>query len=105
LAASNVSATDAAIWGGVLILAVVVLALAVWYLKRRLFSATIQEDEPNFFSLQHLRKMLAEGQITPEEFERLKVSALEAARSARTGKTSGSASSQTGPSSGANGVK
>jgi hypothetical protein len=105
LAARNVSATDAAVWGGVLILAIVVLALAVWYLKRRLFSAAIQRDEPDLFSLQHLRKMLAEGQITPEEFERLKVSALEAARSAQTGKSSGPASSKSGPGSGPNRVK
>lgn len=55
-------------------------------------------------SLQQLRRMLAEGQITKEEFERLKVAALKAAHVTPTGK-SGGARPAPGGEGGAKGVK
>jgi uncharacterized membrane protein len=95
---------DAALWGAILIFAIVVLALAVWFLKRRLFSAVKEGEQLDVMSLQQLRKMLADGQITNEEFERLKVSALEAAHRTPTGKSSGSQRARSGEG-GAKGVK
>ena len=95
---------DAALWGAVLIFAITVLALAVWFLKRRLFSTPNRTEQFDVLSLQHLRKMLAEGQITQEEFDRLKVAALEAAHLTPIGKSSGAQPSQRGQG-GAKGVK
>ena len=95
---------DAALWGAVLIFAIVVLALAVWLLKRRLFSTPNGTEQFDVMSLQQLRKMLAEGQITKDEFDRLKVAAMEAAHRTPTGKSSGAQPSQSGPG-GAKGVK
>lgn len=100
----STDALDAALWGAVLIFAIVVLALAVWFLKRRLFSSANRTEQFDVMSLQQLRKLLAEGQITKEEFERLKVAALEAAQRTPTGKSSGAQPSQSG-SGGAKGVK
>jgi uncharacterized SAM-binding protein YcdF (DUF218 family) len=91
LPSRTTDATDAALWGGVLIFAIIVLAVALWLLKRRFFSAASRSERDGLLSLQQLRKMLAEGQITKDEFERLKASAVEAARLAQTGKSSGSA--------------
>jgi len=105
LSAKTTNATDAAFWGGVLILAIVVLAAVLRILRRRLFSAASRREEVELFSLQHLRKMRAEGQITQDEFERLKASALEAARRAPTGKSSGRAEPAPGPDAGPNAVK
>ncbi len=105
LSARTTSATDAAFWGGVLILAVVILAVSLWYLRRRLFSASSQSSDEDLFSLQHLRQLLAKGQITRDEFERLKASALDAARTAPTGKSSGRAKAAPDDAGGPNGVK
>lgn len=83
LLARTTNVLDAAVWGGVLILAIVVLAASLWYMKRRFFPAAVREDGEDFLSLQQLRTMLAEGQITREEFERLKATVLNAARGDR----------------------
>ena len=101
---SSTDAGEAALWGAVLIVAIVVLALAVWFLKRRLFSTADRPEQFDAMSLQQLRKMLADGQITKEEFERLKVSALRAAQSPPVGKSSGARPAPSGEAD-AKGVK
>lgn len=105
LSSRTTSTTDAAFWGGVLILAIVVLGVSLWYLRRRFFSSSSPSTDEDLFSLQHLRQLLSEGQITREEFDRLKASALDAARTAQTGKSSGRAKAAPSEARGPNGVK
>jgi hypothetical protein len=95
---------DAALWGAVLIGAIVVLALAVWLIKRRLFSTVPRDEQIDVMSLQQLRNMLSEGQITKDEFDKLKRAALDSARHMPTGK-SGGAPPATGENGGAKAVK
>lgn len=95
---------DAALWGAVLIFAIIVLALAVWFLKRRIFSNANRTEQFDVMSLQQLRKLLADGQITKEEFERLKITAIGAAQHPSTGKSGGARPAPRGEG-GAKGVK
>ncbi|HKQ46844.1 MAG TPA: hypothetical protein VJZ71_02105 [Phycisphaerae bacterium] len=100
----STDAIDAALWGAVLIFAIVVLALAVWLLKRRLFSTPDRTEQFDVLSLQQLRKMLADGQITNDEFERLKTTAIGEAQRPAIGKSGGARSAPRGEG-GAKGVK
>lgn len=64
------------LWGLVLILGICVLGLAVWWVRRRLFGASSDDDAAGW-SLQHLRDMRARGQIDDHEFETLKAGILD----------------------------
>lgn len=57
--------------GLVLIGAIVALGAGIWVVRRWLFSPVKSSDDDDW-SLQHLREMRQEGQITDEEFETLK---------------------------------
>lgn len=58
-------------WGGLLLAAVIVLGLVVWWIRRWTFAGQ-DEPEGDIWSLQHLRKMRRSGEISDIEFERLK---------------------------------
>jgi hypothetical protein len=66
-------------WGLVLIGAVCVLGVLVWVVRRWSLSTPASAGDGTW-SLQHLREMKAQGQITNGEFESLKTKALEASR-------------------------
>ncbi|MBN2563125.1 MAG: SHOCT domain-containing protein [Phycisphaerae bacterium] len=61
----------------VLIGAICALAVLVWAVRRWVFSVS-PSGHGESWSLQHLRDMRAQGQITDNEFEALKVKMLEA---------------------------
>lgn len=67
-----------------LILAIVVLGVVVWVIRRRLFTSNAT-SESAVWSLQHLRDLRAAGQISEGEFEVLKAQMLKSARSSRSG--------------------
>ncbi len=71
---------DVIVWGIILIAAISVLALVVWWAKRR-FVTSDSELGGGDWTLQHLRDMRSEGQITEAEFETLKAKAISAASS------------------------
>jgi hypothetical protein len=70
---------DVFVFGFVLIGVIGVLGRVVWLIRRRLLSAPPAEGEDSW-SLQHLREMKVQGQITDDEFERLKSKLLEETR-------------------------
>lgn len=71
-------------WGLVLLVAIVILAVAIWLLRKKLFGAANNETS-EMWSLQHLRQMHADGQITDSEFETLKSKYLSGLRGASPG--------------------
>lgn len=77
--AANSAQSQAVFWGGVLILAIVVLGVVVWGIRRWLFGARSDEAQDTW-SLQHLRELRANGQISEEEFAILKSNLLKSAR-------------------------
>lgn len=79
LAASPASATDALMWCGVLLGAVVTLGIVVWLVRRWARTAKPETTE-DIWSLQQLRQMRTEGQITEHEFQSLKAQMVQAAR-------------------------
>ncbi len=70
---------DVFVLGFALIGAIGFLGTVVWLIRRRLLSAPLAEGDDSW-SLQHLREMKAQGQITDDEFEVLKSKLLEATR-------------------------
>lgn len=70
------AATDAILWALVLLGAFALLAVVTW-IVRRWAVAKNEAPVPAVFSLQHLRDMRDEGQITPKEYEVLKAKMLE----------------------------
>lgn len=58
-------------WGGLLLAAVIVLAVVVWWIRRWTLTDAA-EPEGDIWSLQHLRELRRDGQISDSEFERLK---------------------------------
>ncbi len=77
--AQSSAQSQAILWGGVLIVAVVLLGAVVWGIRRWLFGVRTEEP-PEAWSLQHLRELRASGQISPEEFEILRANLLKSAR-------------------------
>ncbi|RIK67463.1 MAG: hypothetical protein DCC65_06440 [Planctomycetota bacterium] len=77
--AQSSAQSQAILWGGVLIVAIVVLGVVVWGIRRWLFGVRT-EEAPESWSLQHLRELRASGQISPEEFEILRANLLKSAR-------------------------
>jgi hypothetical protein len=63
-----------------LIVLVLLGAMAVFWLRRRMHGEDAPSGDGGGFSLGDLRKLLKEGKITPEEFDRAKVKAVEAAQ-------------------------
>jgi len=73
------SVTQVLIWGGVLILAVVFLFGGLWYYRRW----WLRGDEPSgdtAWTLDDLRRLRAEGQITEEEYQALRAAMTAAFR-------------------------
>ena len=75
LAAGTSSTVDAIFWSFVLLAGILVIGVAVFALRRWLFASQAQNAEPPW-SLQHLRGLHARGQISDEEFQRLKAQML-----------------------------
>jgi uncharacterized membrane protein len=69
--AEQPNGSEVIFWGLVLIAAICVLGVVVWVV-RRWSLATPGKLGEEAWSLQHLREMKAQGQITNEEFESLK---------------------------------
>jgi hypothetical protein len=69
--ASHSATTDVLFWGFVLIGGIALLGGMVWLVRRWAFSAPESGDRQGW-SLQHLRDMKADGQLSDEEFETLK---------------------------------
>ena len=78
IAANAQSSADALLYGLVLIVGIAVLG-AVMYALRRCFVSRKDTKSESPFSLQHLRDLRAEGQITEAEFQQLKSRLLGAA--------------------------
>ncbi len=70
------TATDAILWALVLLGAIALLAVVTWIVRRWAVTRN-QAPDRAVFSLQHLRDMRDEGQITQKEFETLKAKLLE----------------------------
>lgn len=64
------------VWCAILALSVCVLAAGIWWVRRRLFADRAPNGQ-DVWSLQHLRELKARGQITEEEFERLKARVID----------------------------
>jgi uncharacterized membrane protein len=69
-ASSQSASAGALLWGAVLIGAILLMATIAWLLRRHILRQDTTQDEP--LSLQQLRELRAQGQITPDEFEVLK---------------------------------
>ena len=72
LAQSPAAAGRVVFWCGVLLIAAAGLALAAWWLRRRLIADDDAEPLPMGFSLSDLRKMHERGELSDEEFEHAK---------------------------------
>ena len=77
-ASSQSASAGALLWGAVLIGAILLMATIAWLLRRNILRDETTRDEP--LSLQQLREMRAQGQITPDEFEILKSEVITSAR-------------------------
>ena len=78
-ASSTDSVIQVLIWGGVLLLAVIVLFGAVWYYRRRwLTRSELTGGTP--WTLDDLRRMHEAGQITEEEYRALRATLVAAFR-------------------------
>jgi len=69
IAAADVSAIM--LYGGLLILALVVLGAAVWWIRRR-YLAEAGSTDGGVWSLQQLRELRASGEISEAEFQSLR---------------------------------
>ncbi len=78
--AAQSDTADVIVWGIILIVAISGLAFLVWWAKRRFVTSDSQPNGGDW-TLQHLRDMRNEGQITEAEFESLKAKAISAASS------------------------
>lgn len=87
--ASARPSSDALVWSLVLVLGIAVLGATIFALRRWLFSS-MKSTRESPFSLQHLRDLRAAGQITEEEFQRLKGQVIGAATSVELGVNDGS---------------
>ncbi|HSW44263.1 MAG TPA: SHOCT domain-containing protein [Phycisphaerae bacterium] len=87
------------IWGGVLILAVVVLFGGLWYYRRWWLERNVGDGGPSW-TLDDLRRMRSEGQITDEEYQVLRATLLGSFRQA-----DGGGPAQGGPTSPVEGKK
>ncbi|MFH1419399.1 MAG: SHOCT domain-containing protein [Planctomycetota bacterium] len=83
--AAQSDVVDVIVWGLVLIAAICVFALLAWWARRR-FVASDTQPNGGEWTLQHLREMRKDGQITEAEFESLKAKAIEAAASSAKGR-------------------
>lgn len=63
------------VWGGLLLAAVIALGAAVWWIRRRLFAGD-EPDSGDIWSLQHLRELRRTGQLTEDEFQKLKAQVI-----------------------------
>lgn len=70
-------------WSFVLIALVIGLFVVVWWTRRRV-TGNDAASTAQPFSLSDLRAMRESGQITPEQYEKLRESTIGAARSPRT---------------------
>jgi len=59
------------LWAGLLLAAVILLIVVLWYV-RRWFFAPPEESTGDIWSLQHLRELRRSGQISEDEYQRLK---------------------------------
>jgi hypothetical protein len=78
IASSNSASADAIFWSAALIGAILLMAAVGWLLRRNILREDTTREEP--LSLQQLRDMRAEGQITADEFETLKSEVIGSAR-------------------------
>jgi len=62
---------DVILWSLLLVGGIALLGVGVWWLRRWVFSTPVT-DEADDWSLQHLREMHARGEISDEEFGRLR---------------------------------
>ena len=82
-ASSTDSVIQVLIWGGVLLLAVIVLFGAVWYYRRRwLTRSELTGGTP--WTLDDLRRMREAGDITEEEYRALRAALVAAYRGGQT---------------------
>jgi len=72
---ASARAQEAVLYGAILLAAVLVLAGA-WYWLRRRLRGLGERDQPEGFSLEDLEAMRSSGQISDEEFRRLRRGAL-----------------------------
>jgi len=73
IAAGDVSAIM--LYGGLLILALVALGAAVWWLRRR-YMAEAESSVDGVWSLQQLRDLRAKGELSEAEFQSLRAEML-----------------------------
>ncbi len=81
-ASTSQNVTQVLVWGGVLILAVVVLFGGLWYYRKRV----LRRDEPaggEAWSFEDLRRMRQEGRITDAEYQALRAALAGAYRGDR----------------------
>ena len=106
MTAGQTSSADAVLWGFILILSIVVLAAAVWWVRRRFVSGgnRVGASGP-LWSLQHLREMKSEGKISEEEFTRLKEMVISSMAGASHDGGADSADSSAEPETGENQIK
>lgn len=67
------------VWGSVAIMAIGLLGVIVWRVRRWLMSADEGRSSP-VFTLQDLREMRARGELSEAEFERIKAEIVGAYR-------------------------
>jgi hypothetical protein len=60
--------------GGLLLLAIIVLSLGVWYYRRRLLGA--EESSANSWTLDEFRRLRAQGDLTEEEYQALRATLI-----------------------------
>lgn len=77
---AKLSTSDVFVIGLELIGAICLLGVVIWLIRRRLFSTGQSTTNDDQWSLQHLREMKSQGQITENEFEALKAKLLETSR-------------------------
>ena len=73
------SVTQVLIWGGVLILAVVVLFGGLWYYRKRVLD-TGEGDSGGMWTFDDLLRMRQGGQLTEEEYQSLRAALVAAYR-------------------------
>ena len=77
---SSDDVTQIILWCTVLILAIVVLFLGVWYYRRRWIETSAGSSDQTPWTLDDLRNMKEAGQLSEEEYQALRASMIAAFR-------------------------
>ena len=75
MAGEQTHATQAILWGAVLLLAVLAMGVFVLFMRRRMLSRS-KAEALEAFSIADLRAMRASGQLSDEEFKQLRAVVL-----------------------------